>query len=98
MNFSNLRDHLFIRNLIDSPLCVCGNGRETTSHYLCSCPQYMVQRMTLDNAIATICDFPLETNLLLHGHSNLTLDDNVKIIEATQAFICDTLRFRVNNN
>ena len=39
MNSSSLNEHLFIRNLVDSPNCACGQV-ESTSHFLISCKKY----------------------------------------------------------
>ena len=38
---SGLNDHLFSQlHVTDDPSCACGNGRETTKHFLLKCPMY----------------------------------------------------------
>ena len=39
MDCSSLNHHLFSKNIIDSPLCICGRP-ETTKHYLFDCNRF----------------------------------------------------------
>jgi hypothetical protein len=43
---SSLNEHLYIKNIIDSPNCFCGEI-ESTHHYLFKCPKYTRQRNSL---------------------------------------------------
>ena len=44
MNFSDLNEHLFNKNCIDSSMCRCGKGPESADHYFLSCEIYELQR------------------------------------------------------
>ena len=44
MRSSSLNEHLYIKNIIDSPNCFCGEI-ESTPHYLFKCPKYTRQRI-----------------------------------------------------
>ena len=46
INSSSLNEHLFIRNLVDSPNCACGKV-ESTSHFLIWCKKYTDLRIKL---------------------------------------------------
>ena len=43
MNCSALNAHLFIRNLVESPNCICGIT-ETVVHFLLDCPRHTTLR------------------------------------------------------
>ena len=51
MRSSSLNEHLYIKNIIDSPNCFCGEI-ESTHHYLFKCPKYTRQRKSFSKAIA----------------------------------------------
>ena len=46
MRSSSLNEHLYIKNIIDNPNCLCGEI-ESTSHYLFKCPKYTRQQNIL---------------------------------------------------
>ena len=48
---SSLNQHLFSKNIVDSPLCACGSI-EDTNHYLFNCVQYNDIRQQLINSIS----------------------------------------------
>ena len=87
---SSLRQHLFSKNIIDSPQCVCGSIEET-HHYLFVCQQFANLRRELLNSVSDICHSNL--NVLLHGDPSLSFDKNKKIFQAVQDFIMKTKRF-----
>jgi hypothetical protein len=43
MQCSSLNQHLYRKNVVGSPNCICGLA-ESTTHYLFPCPRYTVQR------------------------------------------------------
>ena len=45
MNCSALNAHLFIRNLVESPNCICGIT-ETVPHFLLDCPRHTTLKTT----------------------------------------------------
>ena len=52
--YSALRQHLYSKNIIDSPECTCGLI-EDTSHYLFVCHRFADLRRELLNTISEIC-------------------------------------------
>ena len=53
-NCSSLNQHLFPKNIIDSPLCVCGAVEDTT-HFLFRCHRFNNQRQEFFVTITAIC-------------------------------------------
>jgi hypothetical protein len=53
MHCSSLNQHLYSKNIVDSPLCQCG-AIETTEHYLLYCPLYNVHRQLFIEPFLTI--------------------------------------------
>ena len=87
---SSLAHHLFSKNILPSPLCVCGDV-ETTKHFFLTCPRFQVMRTTLLQTISSLCNPTLST--ILQGDNSLSFSDNIKIFEAVHAFISETHRF-----
>ena len=75
-NCSSLNSHLFSKNLIDSPLCICG-AIEDTRHYVCVCTRYLDLRQELINAVSAVCEPTL--NVLLYGNTELSYEQNKEI-------------------
>ena len=90
LNCSSLSQHLFSKNIVESPLCECG-AVEDTKHFLLECHRYRNLRVELNNTISLIC--PPTLNILLHGSSELTDSDNKKIFLAVHDFIVKSKRF-----
>ncbi len=89
-NCSSLNLTLFQKNIIDSPLCQCGEI-ESTEHFFFSCRNYQQPRRTLLEIVRPICS--LSTKALLFGDMSLPTDVNIKIFEAVQSYIKTTKRF-----
>ena len=90
MNCSSLNEHLFLRNLVDSPNCSCGYV-ESTSHFLFHCSKYRELR---DETISSInCPVAIDTNLLLYGSNMLDDEQNINIFLTVQKFILKSKRF-----
>ena len=87
---SVLNYDLYLKNIIDSPLCRC-NNIETVKHFFLDCPIYNNQRITLIQAVLRFCAITLDT--LLHGNSTLSLQTNNGIFEAVQHFLKETNKF-----
>jgi hypothetical protein len=79
-NCSSLAEDLFSKNIIPSPLCVCGQ-RETTGHIFLDCPLYK----NMINCISTYCHVSLNINLF--GNTALTDLENEKIFLAVHKYI-----------
>ena len=89
---SSLNKHLFLKNIVDSPLCTCG-GNETSEHFFFECNNYDAVRTSLFNAISLFGNIELE--MLLFENDNLLYRDNEKIFLEVQKFIRLSSRFPV---
>ena len=89
-NCSGLNQHLFQKNIIESPLCTCG-GIETTQHFFFSCPLYSVPRRDLLNSVSQYCSVTLQ--VLLYGDSTFSYEQNVSIFKHVHTFIMKSKRF-----
>jgi len=103
LNFSQLSQHLYTFNIIDSPVCqFCTLRDESTRHYFLECPTFSIQRITLFNKLVNILPLDILMNktdqnfimLFLEGDPNLPLNLNKKLFEAVQQFIFDSKRFK----
>ena len=84
---SALRNHLFKKNLVDSPLCICGTP-ETSKHFLLDCSNYhLIRTRTLSEFLH------LPVKFLLYGDPRLTENENERIFEAVPNYIIQTRRF-----
>ena len=63
---SSLSSDLFRSNLIENPICSCGDGPETAEHYFLYCTKYVTARHKLKNNIELI-NIPFVSNVLLYG-------------------------------
>ena len=89
---SSLNNHLFLKNIVDSPLCTWG-GNKTSEHFFFECNNYDAIRTSLFNAISVFGNIDLE--MFLFGKSNLLYRDNEKIFLEVQKFIRLSSRFPV---
>ena len=90
-NCSSLRQHLFSKNIVDSPVCVCGSV-EDTRHYLLVCEQYTDLRRELLNCVSEFCNPTL--NVLLKGDPTLPHEHNNSIVHAVHEYILKSKRFQ----
>ena len=90
MHCSSLNEHLFSKNIIESPLCVCGEI-EDTYHYLFMCPLHHSQRSILHDLLRPITR--IDINTLLFGNETLSDDENHQIFHHVQTYISKTKRF-----
>jgi hypothetical protein len=90
MNCSALHAHLFIRNLVESPNCICGIT-ETVSHFLLDCPRHTTIRQQL---FFSLLDIPvtISLNLLIFGSVNLNDEENKAVFKSVQTFIIKSKR------
>ncbi len=106
LGLSHLKSHLFTYNLIDSPICGCGLESETVDHYVLRCPVFGLARIEMYHSMVDILDDHLLTtlkkdsdivNLFLHGHSQLSHDENLRIYAMAQTYINKSERFSSNS-
>ena len=88
---SSLRQHLFSKNLIDSPRCACGSV-EDNHHFLLVCDQYTDLRRELLTTVSEKCNPTLD--VLLYGDLSLSLEENKAIFLAVHDFILKSKRFQ----
>ena len=89
-NCSSLNFDLFVKNIVDSPLCRCGSI-ENAQHFFFHCTFYQAQRNELINAVSPY-QFPL-LNLFLYGDLTLSQEINRTIFDHVYKFITDSKRF-----
>ena len=85
---SLLKAHLFKANLIDSPLCECGES-ETSTHFLLNCSRFDQQRRQFISPLGNSVD----TKTLLSGNTDLDEEENKIIFSSVQSYITATKRF-----
>ena len=81
---------LYLKNIIDFPLCHC-NNIETVKYFFLDWPKNIIynnQRITLMQTVSSFCAITLGT--LLYGNSNLSLQANNDIFETVQHFLKET--------
>ena len=82
-----------------SGVCHCNQGIEDTSHFLLSCPSYVIQRETLMSSVNEILlqanknNLESQLQLYLYGDPTINNSDNKNIILSTIKFIKETKRF-----
>ena len=89
---SSLNQHLFVKNVVESPLCQCGHP-ETTKHFLLQCQRYSdihVRHELIDKVSPITCP---TVDILLYGDNSKDLRSNSAIFEAVQKYINDSQRF-----
>ena len=91
-NCSSLNQHLFSKNIVESPLCVCGEV-EDTKHFLFDCHYFQNLRHELFNNITTICQPTV--NILLFGSEQLSVIENRQIFSAVHEFLIKSKRFEI---
>ena len=89
-NCSSLNQHLFEKNIVESPMCRCGEV-EDTRHFFFSCPYYNAIRNTLLLTVSQFCT--PSTDTLLHGNLCLPFELNKAIFTSVQQFIVLSKRF-----
>ena len=86
----SLRYHLFQKNIIDNPVCECGEI-ENTSHFFLHCNLYGQLRHALLDRVSTYCQPTV--NVFLYGNTDLTDVENAELFSAVQDYILKTKRF-----
>ena len=87
---SALNFDLFIKNISDSPMCVCGSI-ENVQHFFFHCNLFHMQRVLLLNAVSNLCTPTV--NVLLQGDQSLTNETNANIFQHVHDFIISSKRF-----
>lgn len=91
---SSLNAHLFSKNIVDSPVCSCGEN-ETTQHFLFECKHFSHQRDRLFSSLITLdVDIIFNEKILLFGSENLSIEQNKGIFRSVYKYIEETKRFK----
>ena len=83
--------YLYLKNIIESPSCVCGAAVENAYHFFFSCDRFFIQRNEMLRALSAIAN--VKTRVLLHGDETLSFDVNIHISTSAQKYIESTKRF-----
>jgi hypothetical protein len=81
-----LFEHLYTKNIIDSPNCLCGEI-ESTHHYLFTCPIYTRQQNSLFRKLLQLLNIRPSENLLLFGSPDLDIDSNTILFMTVHKYI-----------
>ena len=85
---SSLNAHLYSKNIVDSPLCVCGDI-ENSTHFFFNCSRYTVIRRNILAELVHQCtlkDF-------LYGKEGASTTENERLFLKVQSYIIQTKRF-----
>ena len=89
---SSLNYDLFLKNILDNPLCRCNSGFvENAQHFLLNCRLYREQRIELYDTVSQYCNISLD--VLLCGDESLSFETNVIVFEAVHKYIQSSKRF-----
>ena len=91
MQCSNLNQHLFLKNLVPSPNCSCGQV-ESNDHFLLKCPHYNEARQRFINSLNI--PMGITSSILLFGSDMLTLEENKNVFISVQKYIIHSKRFQ----
>jgi hypothetical protein len=94
LNFSNLNEHLYNKNCVDSPICSCGHGIESVHHFFFACTRYFNQRAQLYRSMAglSVIIQPSVSNMIC-GTTDISIEDNLHFLSIIQKYIRETNRF-----
>ena len=102
---SGLNSYLHRINVVESTTCSCSSPNETIFHYFLECPIYKKPRSDLLRKICNILAPGVNPSLVVHaagdilityithGNGNISLEENVEIVDAVHKFIFETRRF-----
>ena len=89
---SALNNDLFLKNILESPLCACRSGDiENADHFFLKCMLYNEHRLELFRKGSQFCDLTLD--VLLKGNLTLSFETNMEIFKSVQRYIQSTKRF-----
>jgi hypothetical protein len=90
MQCSSLNQHLYRKNIVNSPNWICGLTKSTI-HYLFHCLRYTAQRQVYINSINVPIN--LTTEILLFESPKLAPNQNVELFLAVQRIVICSKRF-----
>ncbi len=94
IGFSDLNSHLFGKGCSESPRCFCGHRCENICHFIWYCPIYKELRQLLLSELHKLnLLVPVNSDLLLYGNKDLSLDCNLYIQKLFSNYIIKLKRF-----
>ena len=78
--------------VIDNPRCSCGAHYENVHHFFIECPYYLDIRLNLFSVMSIYTEVTLDT--ILHGHFDLTIEQNKIVFDAVHSYILNSERFK----
>ena len=95
MKCSNLKAHLHLLHVVDSPSCQCGHNMEDNNHYLLKCPLYNTMRNKMFNIVSQYVPYAnIDEYILLFGDNEISTENNLEIFKAVHSYIKGTARFQ----
>ncbi len=80
IGFNDLNSHLFVKGCSESPKRSCGHRCENMCHFIWYCPIYKQLRQSLLAELHKLnLLVPVNSDLLLYGNKDLSLDCNLHI-------------------
>ncbi len=91
---SGLNQHLYNKNIVDSPLCACGEI-EDNEHFLFTCPRFNLIRHDMFDCVSR-CYGNVTTQLLIDGNDTLPVAVNEEAFDAVHRYILRSKRFQLS--
>ena len=91
MQCSNLKEHLFLLHVAETPTCHCSHNIEDSQHFFFECPLYFTHRLTLSTTLTALGKFDLKTILFLDPDQDD--ETNHIILKAVHKYIKESGRF-----
>ena len=89
----DLNENLAEKLIKDSPTCQCGEGPETSEHYLMRCSLYDIHRQSLLTKLNELKITSISVEELVSGIDSLSEDSNTTLLLCVQKFIRLSKRF-----
>lgn len=89
---SGLNQHLYSKNIIDRPHCICG-AVEDTQHYLLHCPLYNNQRVNMNTTLSQLDIVRDDVRILIYGSPSVDDATNMQLFRSVHDYITRTKRF-----
>ena len=89
-NCSALKDDLFQKDIVESPLCSCGQV-ENSFHFFFQCPNFTHLRRSFLKDVSNLCAPTLQN--ILYGNQFLTDSASTKLLSTVHKFILNSKRF-----
>ena len=93
MNGCSLIEHLFLKNIVDSPRCICGEI-ESVQHFSLHCHRYSnIRQDMFESFLNCNINVAVDLDLLIFGSEELLDEQNAIIFRLFHKFILKSKRF-----